>query len=321
MQVFLCHSSDDKPAVRELCRRLAAEGYEPWLDEQRLLPGQDWQLEIPKAIHQSQAVVVCLSRSSVSKEGYLQKEIKYALDVVDEKPEGIIFLIPVKLEECEVPGRLLRWQWANLYEQGGYERLALALEARAKSIAGGAATGQPPRRLRSEGGVVSAARAKAMVVMNDFYCRGWSEGGGRVKHPFETQALEDALVVVDHVTGLMWQRGGSEGECFTYQKAAEYVRGLNFAGFRDWRVPTLEEAMSLMTAEENGMPDEVTYGREKVKGVVHLDRAFEKWATPFIWTADLADSAERAWIVYFWDGLCKTEDLEYNASVKAVRSL
>ena len=321
MLVFLCHSSADKPAVRELCRRLAAEGYEPWLDEQRLLPGQDWQLEIPKAIHQSQAVVVCLSRASVSKEGYLQKEIKYALDVVDEKPEGTIFLIPVKLEECEVPGRLLRWQWANLYEQGGYERLALALGARAHSVAGGAATEAPSRRLRSEGGTVSSARAKSMVVVNDFYCQGWSEGGGRVKHPYETRAVEDALVVVDHVTGLMWQRGGSERECFTFQEAAECVRGLNFAGFRDWRVPTLEEAMSLMTAEENGMPDEVMSGSERVKGVMHLDRVFEKWATPFIWTADLGDSPERAWVVYFWSGVCKTEVLAYNAHVKAVRSL
>jgi hypothetical protein len=322
MQVFVCHSSGDKSSVRELCRRLAAEGYEPWLDEQRLLPGQDWQLEIPKAIQQSQAVLVCLSRESASKEGYLQKEIKYALDVVDEKPEGAIFLIPVRLEECEIPRRLQRWQWANLYEQGGYERLVLALGTRARSIRrADPAVEEPARRLRSEGGTVSAARAKAAIVMNDFYCRGWNEGGGRARRPYETRVLEDDLVVVDRSAGLMWQRGGSGREYFTFRKAAEYARGLSYAGFQDWRVPSLEEAMSLMTAEENGVPGEVILGSERVKGVMHLDRTFETWAAPFIWTADLADSPGRGWVVYFWDGKCVTESVDFNATVKAVRLL
>ena len=50
-----------------------------------------------------------------------------ALDVADEQPEGTIFLIPAKLEECETPGRLRRWHWVNLFEEGGYERLVAAL--------------------------------------------------------------------------------------------------------------------------------------------------------------------------------------------------
>ena len=61
----------------------------------------------------SQAVLVCLSNNAITKEGYVQKEIKYALDVADEKPEGVIYLIPVKLEPCQVPGRLSKWQWVK----------------------------------------------------------------------------------------------------------------------------------------------------------------------------------------------------------------
>ena len=114
LKVFLCHASSDKPAVRELYRRLCADGFAPWLDEEDLLPGQDWQYEIPKAVRQSDVVIVCLSRSPATK-GYVQKEIKFALDAADEKPEGTIFLIPLKLEECDVPDRLSRWQWVNLF--------------------------------------------------------------------------------------------------------------------------------------------------------------------------------------------------------------
>lgn len=106
-------------------------GFVPWLDEEELLAGQDWQLEIAKAVRAVDVVIVCLSRSSVGKAGFVQREIKHALDVADEQPEGTIFLIPVKLEECETPERLRRWHWVNLFEDRGYERLVAALQHRA----------------------------------------------------------------------------------------------------------------------------------------------------------------------------------------------
>jgi formylglycine-generating enzyme required for sulfatase activity len=133
--VFLCHSSGDKPAVRELYRKLRDDGFDPWFDEEDLLPGQDWREEIPNVIRACDVVLVCLSRASVTKEGYLQKEVKYALDVADEKPEGTIFIIPVNLEEdVIVPNRLKQWQWANLCRKDGYEKLVRALRLRATHI-------------------------------------------------------------------------------------------------------------------------------------------------------------------------------------------
>lgn len=128
LKVFLCHSKDDKPKVRELYRRLVADGFEAWLDEEKLIPGHDWDLEIRKAVREADVVVVCLSNSSVTKAGYVQKEIRFALDVADEQPEGAIFLIPTKLEECQVPTRLNKWQWVNLFEEKGYEQLETSLK-------------------------------------------------------------------------------------------------------------------------------------------------------------------------------------------------
>jgi hypothetical protein len=49
-------------------------------------------------VRAADAILVCLSPDSINKEGYVQKEIKYALDVADEKPEGVIFFIPARLE-------------------------------------------------------------------------------------------------------------------------------------------------------------------------------------------------------------------------------
>src|SRR4030095_8050228 len=98
LRAFLCHSSSDKPKVRELYRKLRVDNFEPWLDEESLLPGQDWDQEIRKEIQECDVVLVCLSKNSISKVGYIQKEIRKALDVADEQPDGTIFLIPVRLE-------------------------------------------------------------------------------------------------------------------------------------------------------------------------------------------------------------------------------
>ena len=135
LSIFLCHSSSDKPKVRELYERLSNDGFTPWLDETNLLPGQDWQQEIPKAVRKSDIVLVCLSQASINKTGYVQKEIRYALDVADEQPERAIFIIPLKLEECDVPERLRKWQWVNLFADNGYDRLIASLKSRADAKA------------------------------------------------------------------------------------------------------------------------------------------------------------------------------------------
>ncbi|OLE55402.1 MAG: hypothetical protein AUG51_02795 [Acidobacteria bacterium 13_1_20CM_3_53_8] len=140
LRIFLCHASCDKPIVRELYQLLKRDGFDPWLDEENLLPGQDWNYEIPIAVRNSDVVVVCLSQSSVTKAGYVQKEIKFALDVADEQPEGAIFIIPTKLEDCTVPVRLRRWHWVNLYEANGYERLLASLLRRANDLGIGITT-------------------------------------------------------------------------------------------------------------------------------------------------------------------------------------
>jgi ActR/RegA family two-component response regulator len=132
--VFLCHGSDDKPVARYLYSKLVDWGCDPWLDEEKLLPGQDWDLEIKRAVRAADVALVCLSRSSVNKEGYVQKEIKMALDAAEGKPEGAIFLIPARLEECPVPERLRRWQYVDLFEGRGDAKLQYALRARANAL-------------------------------------------------------------------------------------------------------------------------------------------------------------------------------------------
>jgi hypothetical protein len=126
LRVFLCHASEDKVPVRNLLTKLRDWGHDPWLDEEKILPGQDWEREIRHAMQQAQIVLVCLSTRS-EKRGYVQKELRRALDIADEQPEGTIFIVPVKLEPCSVPERLAKWQWVDLFSDGGEAKLRAAL--------------------------------------------------------------------------------------------------------------------------------------------------------------------------------------------------
>jgi hypothetical protein len=126
-QIFLCHASEDKSIVRDLYKQLRDRGFNPWLDEKDILPGQEWEREILNAIRSSDFCLVCLSKNAVKKRGFFQKEIKFILEVMDEIPEGSIYLIPVCLEECYVPERLRDFQWFDLFAEDGFQRLIAAI--------------------------------------------------------------------------------------------------------------------------------------------------------------------------------------------------
>ena len=133
LRVFLCHAHSDKDAVKFLYIRLTKDGVDAWLDKAKLLPGQDWELEIRKAVRGADVVVVCLSKQ-FNQAGFRQKEVRLALDTAMEQPEGEIFIIPARLEECDTLESLRKWHWVDLFENDGYEMLMRALQARADKI-------------------------------------------------------------------------------------------------------------------------------------------------------------------------------------------
>jgi hypothetical protein len=128
IQIFLCHASEDKAAVETIYDRLKALGYKPWLDKKDLLPGQRWRVEIPKAIRASDYILICLSKTSVAKRGYVQEEFKLALEVYREMPDGAIFAIPVRFDECTIPSQFSDLQWCNLFEADGFEYFLQAFQ-------------------------------------------------------------------------------------------------------------------------------------------------------------------------------------------------
>ena len=148
-QVFVAYVEEDLAQARRLCLGLAQAGMRPWLDKDKLLPGQNWPRSIERAISNSDAFVACFSPRSIAKRGQFQSELRFALDCARRLPLGTTFLVPVRFEECLVPRRISdQVQYVDLHPDwdAGLRRVV-------GSVRRAARRGRPPAgRLRLDPG-------------------------------------------------------------------------------------------------------------------------------------------------------------------------
>lgn len=127
-QIFLCYARQDTAKVESLYQKLSSAGFSPWMDTRNILPGEPWKSCISKAVRRSNFFLACLSANSVDRRGLIQKEIKYALDIWQEQLDSDIYLIPVRLEDCEIPESLRDFQAVDLFKEDGWTRLVESIQ-------------------------------------------------------------------------------------------------------------------------------------------------------------------------------------------------
>ncbi|HEY6328686.1 MAG TPA: TIR domain-containing protein [Blastocatellia bacterium] len=143
-QIFLSYVRADRELVKAVYQELSSKGFRPWMDIEDLFPGEVWRQKIERAIAASDFFLACLSRRSVNKRGFLQREIRNALDLFQEKLPDDIYLIPVRLEDCKVPETLTHLQWVDLSSQDGWERLLRAINVGLHRRENGGPNGDQP---------------------------------------------------------------------------------------------------------------------------------------------------------------------------------
>jgi TIR domain-containing protein/uncharacterized protein DUF3298 len=105
--VFLSYASPDRDRVLAIYDFLSANGVGVWMDARRILPGQNWEFEIRRALDAAAAVVVFISQNSVDRTGYVQRELRMVIDKLHERPVHRIYAVPVILNpEVPVPDAL-----------------------------------------------------------------------------------------------------------------------------------------------------------------------------------------------------------------------
>lgn len=131
-KVFIAYVHEDAIVAERLYNAFASNGFDPWLDRRKLVPGQNWPRAIEHAMETTDFVVMCFSGHSVRKKGGFQAEIRYAMDCASRVPLDEIFLVPVRLDSCNVPAQIRRFvQYVDLFPDfdAGFRRIMRVLKA------------------------------------------------------------------------------------------------------------------------------------------------------------------------------------------------
>ena len=168
--------------------------------------------------------------------------------------------------------------------------------------------------LRSVAESLSENEVSDMLKRKNFFSKphDWNKNFcnpyGNFINEYESMVIRGDKVVLDHATGLMWHQSGSE-KYMTDDKAKQWIyalNGLGYAGYQDWRLPTVEEAASLLE-------------RRKMNGDLYIDPKFstrQRW----IWTSDPVNEEGRVWVVNFYYGNVYKYFVVYNRCMRPVRS-
>jgi len=163
------------------------------------------------------------------------------------------------------------------------------------------------KALRSFYSNLSLSQAQSMPNISIREKNDWGfYGHSTITHSYGLKLVNSDNVVIDHATGLMWHQPGSD-EKMEWEEAKKWVRELNVQGhfgYNDWRLPTLEEAASLLESDEtNGL---------------YIDPVFSNYHE-WIWTGDEYRS-EGAWGVHYGSSLVFWVNLDSVFYVRPVRS-
>jgi hypothetical protein len=104
--IFVSYTKADRERVSPYYSALKSSSYQVWMDIYDIKGGQNWDFEIVKAIDVATIIVAFVSKNSVDRRGYIQKELRTALEKYREKLVDDIFLIPVMLDDIDIPAQL-----------------------------------------------------------------------------------------------------------------------------------------------------------------------------------------------------------------------
>jgi len=164
------------------------------------------------------------------------------------------------------------------------------------------------KTLRSHYRSLSVSEVQSMPNISIREKNDWGfYGHSTISHSYGLKLVNNDNVVIDHATGLMWHQPGSDNK-MEWEKAKKWVRELNVRGhfgYNDWRLPTLEEAASLLESDEtNGL---------------YIDPVFSS-KQEWLWTCDEYGQVG-AWGVYFGSGLVFWVNFNSSFYVRPVRSV
>ncbi|MDR4497137.1 MAG: DUF1566 domain-containing protein [Candidatus Scalindua sp.] len=320
--VFISYSHADAEWLVRLNVHLESLEWEGVIDlwsDEKIHAGSDWKKEIRKALKAAKVAVLLVCADFLASEFIFNDELPPLLAAA-EKEDAHILPVIVSRSSFEENESLSRYQavnppnkpllsmspeevedlFCNLYKSIVQILRAQEVNSRQKT------SSEEIEMTRSEEPVSEIAipeielrtqpindfsedEVEIMIKEKGYFDSEINPSGTGIAHNYQIRA--DGKIIYDHATGLMWQQSGSDDK-MPYVDTKSYIKALNslsFAGYRGWRLPTMEESMSLLEPKKN-------------RDMLYIDRVFDK-KQEWIWTSDL-DITLRGWVVDFYAGGC-----------------
>ncbi len=320
----------DIPMAERIYNDLKGYGLNIWFDKENFLPGKAWEIEVQNAIENDIYFLAVFSSRSASDIYFAQNELRLAFEMFDLSPKGEINLIPVRIDNCQTEySKINKIDWIDLFPakkyQNGLKKIVQIVTRKTFFLSNN------PIEL-SENGVhdliikhdffdtsktfflrnnpieLSESDVYDLIIKHDFFDTSINLLSKGFPHEYKEMEIYGDKVIFDEFSGLMWQQSGST-KLLSYEEAHYWIKELNrrgFAGFKDWRLSTLEESMSLMEPKANWL-------------CLYINPMFD--ANQFcIWTADRVKGESRTWVVNYGGGSCYRSFSGYCLYVRAVHS-
>ncbi len=298
-KILICYTHQDIGMAKRIYHDLKRYGMDVWIDYENILPGQSWKTTIEEMVKQSKHCLALLSSNTATENGFLNNELKFIFELLSRHSKLNIGLLTLRLDECELLLKNSDINFIDLFPEDQYrtglKKILYLINPRSFS-------------LRNNPMPLSETDVSDTIMQHDFFDKYLNPKAIGFNHQYQELTIKERQVIFDQKTKLIWQKGGSE-KGMIFKKTEEWILYLNLrehAGFKDWRLPTLEEAMSLLEPNEKN-------------AFLFIDPLFESKQT-WIWTADPVKGQSRVWAVHFLFGRCNVFPLDANLFIRAVRS-
>jgi len=128
LNIFISYARENIKEAKQIYEALTKKGHNVWLDIEKLIPGQNWKLEIRSEIENSNLFVPILSNDSVNKQGFFQKELKKGFEILETLPEGDIYMVPIKIDDCKSPKMIDHIHYAEMFNGDGVNNIVELIE-------------------------------------------------------------------------------------------------------------------------------------------------------------------------------------------------
>jgi hypothetical protein len=141
--IFISYATPDRDRVLSYYDALHAKGYDVWMDCRRIKPGQNWDFEIKRALNRAVLILLFISKTSVERRGYVQREINITTDKATEKLIDDIYRIPILLDDdALIPEQLKAIQIVHASDSDCHELIEDAIRHQLERLGASVAEAQ-----------------------------------------------------------------------------------------------------------------------------------------------------------------------------------